>query len=139
MLLCFSCYSRSCYFVCSCFSFCLCLLLCLLLLILLLALAYLVTCSCYLVYPSLTSFLSHCLLFINIFSCHTCFLTHNSSYQKFAFDISNGDKQIRTADPLLARQVLSQLSYTPRAKPKAWFSGLKWTRTTDLTLIRRAL
>ena len=25
----------------------------------------------------------------------------------------NGDKQIRTADPLLARQVLSQLSYTP--------------------------
>jgi hypothetical protein len=28
-------------------------------------------------------------------------------------DKSGGDKQIRTADPLLARQVLSQLSYTP--------------------------
>ena len=26
---------------------------------------------------------------------------------------SNGDKGIRTLDPLLARQVLSQLSYTP--------------------------
>ena len=27
--------------------------------------------------------------------------------------ICNGDKEIRTLDPLLARQVLSQLSYTP--------------------------
>ena len=27
--------------------------------------------------------------------------------------ISSGDKGIRTLDPLLARQVLSQLSYTP--------------------------
>ena len=47
--------------------------------------------------------------------------------------IANGDNEIRTHDPLLARQVLSQLSYTPV------FTGLKWTRTTDLTLIRRAL
>ena len=45
----------------------------------------------------------------------------------------HGDNEIRTRDPLLARQVLSQLSYTPRSH------GLKWTRTTDLTLIRRAL
>ena len=44
-----------------------------------------------------------------------------------------GDNEIRTRDPLLARQVLSQLSYTPG------IYGLKWTRTTDLTLIRRAL
>ena len=28
-------------------------------------------------------------------------------------ELSNGDKEIRTPDPLLARQVLSQLSYTP--------------------------
>jgi hypothetical protein len=28
-----------------------------------------------------------------------------------------GDKEIRTLDPLLARQVLSQLSYTPISKP----------------------
>ena len=27
--------------------------------------------------------------------------------------LSSGDKGIRTLDPLLARQVLSQLSYTP--------------------------
>ena len=58
----------------------------------------------------------------------------------------NGDGEIRTLDPLLARQVLSQLSYTP-----IWLfyqylifktfvlNGLEWTRTTDLTLIRRAL
>ena len=46
---------------------------------------------------------------------------------------ANGDGEIRTLDPLLARQVLSQLSYTPTGY------GLKWTRTTDLTLIRRAL
>ena len=29
------------------------------------------------------------------------------------FELSNGDKEIRTPDPLLARQVLSQLSYSP--------------------------
>ena len=64
----------------------------------------------------------------------------------------NGDGEIRTLDPLLARQVLSQLSYTPtdaglpffQGNPYILFdghlsSGLKWTRTTDLTLIRRAL
>ena len=45
---------------------------------------------------------------------------------------TNGDKGIRTLDPLLARQVLSQLSYIP-------LYGVKWTRTIDLTLIRRAL
>ena len=28
--------------------------------------------------------------------------------------LPNGDNEIRTRDPLLARQVLSQLSYTPR-------------------------
>ena len=75
-----------------------------------------------------------------------------------------GDEEIRTPDPLLARQVLSQLSYTPVYPKKALLplllvrslglavssaqislllistgSGLKWTRTTDLTLIRRAL
>ena len=29
-------------------------------------------------------------------------------------DLSRGDKGIRTLDPLLARQVLSQLSYAPK-------------------------
>ena len=32
----------------------------------------------------------------------------------------NGDGEIRTLDPLLARQVLSQLSYTPTACA-SWF------------------
>ena len=49
----------------------------------------------------------------------------------------NGDGEIRTLDPLLARQVLSQLSYAPT--DCSIFNGLKWTRTIDLTLIRRAL
>ena len=68
---------------------------------------------------------------------------------------SSGDGEIRTLDPLLARQVLSQLSYAPISDgPLSGYgtslvqacipglfsaSGLKWTRTTDLTLIRRAL
>ena len=58
---------------------------------------------------------------------------------------SSGDGEIRTLDPLLARQVLSQLSYAPilAASSSAFdpssATGLKWTRTTDLTLIRRAL
>ena len=80
-----------------------------------------------------------------------------------SFDFS-GDEEIRTLDPLLARQVLSQLSYTLmdaglpsfEAIPYLFMfciyfnqpvtscitllgNGLKWTRTTDLTLIRRAL
>ncbi len=70
------------------------------------------------------------------------------------FRVRNGDGEIRTLDPLLARQVLSQLSYTPMDAGLPFFStqplfctfldvcsssGLKWTRTTDLTLIRRAL
>ncbi len=59
-----------------------------------------------------------------------------------------GDERNRTADPLLARQVLSQLSYTPISQalcfqslaiPPFKVGGLKWTRTIDLTLIRRAL
>ena len=57
-----------------------------------------------------------------------------SSLSVYADD---GDGEIRTLDPLLARQVLSQLSYAPVVGIS--FYGLKWTRTTDLTLIRRAL
>ena len=55
----------------------------------------------------------------------------------------SGDGEIRTHDLLLARQALSQLSYAPtsgtKCPPLVYFPGLKWTRTTDLTLIRRAL
>ena len=85
----------------------------------------------------------------------------------------SGDEGIRTPDPLLARQVLSHLSYTPKKISGSHLlshtvssivssaargltivfgmgtgvtpgriatgNGTKWTRTTDLTLIRRAL
>ena len=58
--------------------------------------------------------------------------------------IANGDGEIRTLDPLLARQVLSQLSYAPIRVTCSIIqafrlSGLEKTRTSDLTLIRRAL
>ena len=53
-----------------------------------------------------------------------------------------GDEENRTPDPLLAKQVLSQLSYTPiflwRSERKS-SGGPKWTRTTDLTIISRVL
>ena len=39
------------------------------------------------------------------------FSRYNSYF--FGFLYPNGDGEIRTLDPLLARQVLSQLSYTP--------------------------
>ena len=51
-----------------------------------------------------------------------------------------GDNRARTDDPLLAKQVLSQLSYTPIFNsPALKGGGPKWTRTTDLTIISRAL
>ena len=38
--------------------------------------------------------------------------------------LPNGDNEIRTRDPLLARQVLSQLSYTPIFNPAATYSPM---------------
>ena len=56
--------------------------------------------------------------------------------------VFGGDEEDRTPDPLLAKQVLSQLSYTPiflcRSELKS-SGGPKWTRTTDLTIISRVL
>ena len=37
----------------------------------------------------------------------------SSLYSVFNVLLTGGDEQIRTVDPLLARQVLSQLSYAP--------------------------
>ena len=74
-------------------------------------------------------------------------LSYKPVFVSHSFEcLTNGDGEIRTLDPLLARQVLSQLSYTPMViftfhKRQLAFHGygLKWTRTIDLTLIRRAL
>ena len=97
----------------------------------------------------------------------------SSGLAETAFNNLRGDKGIRTLDPLLAKQVLSQLSYTPfKGSGSHLLShtvssivssavrvltivfgmgtgvtpgriaagiGIKWTRTTDLALIRRAL
>ena len=50
-----------------------------------------------------------------------------SRYDLFDSFAVSGDKGIRTLDPLLARQVLSQLSYTPEPDSKnIRISGLKW-------------
>ena len=53
-----------------------------------------------------------------------------------------GGKEIRTPDPVLAKHVLYQLSYTPvsvRLVGCSTVGGLIWTRTRDLPLIRRVL
>ena len=54
------------------------------------------------------------------------------------FKLDGGDNRDRTDDPLLAKQVLSQLSYTPMLYTFL-NGGPKWARTTDLTIISRAL
>jgi hypothetical protein len=68
---------------------------------------------------------------------------------------NNGADRDRTGDLRLAKPALSQLSYSPLGYPAGPLAvrchrsarralgneggGPKWTRTTDLTLIRRAL
>ena len=53
-----------------------------------------------------------------------------------------GAEEARTPDPLLAKEVLSQLSYGPSTRPalpERSAGGAFWTRTRDLSLIRTAL
>jgi hypothetical protein len=54
---------------------------------------------------------------------------------------AGGADRDRTGDPLLAKQVLSQLSYSPMKKDPGMLTsgGSGRTRTTDLALIRGAL
>ena len=54
------------------------------------------------------------------------------------FKIGGGERD-RTDDPLRARQVLSQLSYTPILMGTDECGGPRWTRTIDLTIISRVL
>ena len=49
-----------------------------------------------------------------------------------------GGDRTRTCDILLAKQELYQLSYAPMFRLRGR-GGPMWTRTTDLTLIRRTL
>ena len=48
-----------------------------------------------------------------------------------------GDEETRTPDPLLAKEMLYQLSYVPA--PGVGNGGRFWTRTRDLCLIRAVL
>ena len=56
-----------------------------------------------------------------------------------------GDEGSRTPDPLLAKQVLYQLSYVPRTSARGSpsnrvsYSARTWIRTKDLSFIRAAL
>ena len=83
------------------------------------------------------SLLSIILFDVTLFSFQgtTLNMSFLSVFSDFRLSSDGGDEENRTPDPLLARQVLSQLSYTPIG----FCGGPKWTRTTDLTLIRRAL
>ena len=47
---------------------------------------------------------------------------------------NGGGERDRTDDPLLAKQVLSQLSYTPK-----FYGGSGWIRTNDPRLIKTVL
>ena len=125
------------------------------------------------------SCLLHCSVFkvqiLTFFQGQIEMLTRLSKHFNLSLKRSGGDKRNRTAGLLLARQALSQLSYTPSSKqasyhsfprkrensftalfllsklnPLRWASiwfgrwlafggGPKWTRTTDLTIISRAL
>ena len=53
--------------------------------------------------------------------------TFYSSVKFSRYNLSGGDERNRTADPLLARQVLSQLSYPPTSLCNYSFGGPKWT------------
>ena len=50
---------------------------------------------------------------------------------------SGGDEETRTPDPLLAKEMLYQLSYVPVLPDGS--GGRFWTRTRDLCLIRAVL
>jgi hypothetical protein len=53
---------------------------------------------------------------------------------------SGGDEETRTPDPLLAKEMLFQLSYVPLRLPLVGAGGGRfWTRTRDLCLIRAVL
>jgi hypothetical protein len=43
----------------------------------------------------------------------SAFITEDLSYRLFGCQRAGGDDRTRTGDPLLAKQVLSQLSYIP--------------------------
>jgi hypothetical protein len=53
--------------------------------------------------------------------------------------LCGGDEETRTPDPLLAKEMLFQLSYVPPHHVGCGDGGRFWTRTRDLCLIRAVL
>ena len=76
--------------------------------------------------------------FVSVFVC----LLHHLVVMRTVFkdlwqpQLPFGGARDRTEDPLLARQMLSQLSYTP---VPTLTIGPEWSRTTDLAIISRTL
>ena len=57
-----------------------------------------------------------------------------------ALAVGGGDEETRTPDPLLAKEMLCQLSYVPIRRGRGRGGGGRfWTRTRDLCLIRAVL
>ena len=46
--------------------------------------------------------------------------------------VFGGGSRIRTGDPMLAKHVLYQLSYTPKRKKPVWWAGLVGTGRVEL-------
>ena len=72
-----------------------------------------------------------------------CWLVSGMGPELFDCDVTptvrsgGGDEETRTPDPLLAKEMLYQLSYVPGVR--AGNGGRFWTRTRDLCLIRAVL
>ena len=84
------------------------------------------------VYPIFSSLLCarRSLLVAPVWSCWFICLLHRSG----------GDEETRTPDPLLAKEMLFQLSYVPLPYRQSSVDGGRfWTRTRDLCLIRAVL
>ena len=60
---------------------------------------------------------------------------HRKNAQHFTLDLGGGGERDRTDDLLLAKQALSQLSYTPDKEN----GGSGWVRTIDPRLIKTVL
>ena len=66
-----------------------------------------------------------------------CGLAQDLFLRLIGLERVGGDEETRTPDPLLAKEMLCQLSYVP--SPSRECGGRFWTRTRDLCLIRAVL
>jgi hypothetical protein len=80
------------------------------------------------------------LLFKDACFTHSIQLNFNEQHQIDSKKLGGGERD-RTDDPLLAKQVLSQLSYTPRCFTTTIKTdgGSGWARTIDPRLIKTVL